>query len=137
MTRTVAYLRVSTDKQADRGVSLEAQRRSDYMAFVKKPEAEARVYYWDSSAEAWENDREIRVCYESGTDPCGNPSSDCDEITTDCIANIDSIVTSSGTPAGGIFFYLAITGQEFEGGNCGTGLADGEYRGIVYAKGGN
>ena len=25
-TRTVAYLRVSTDKQADRGVSLEAQR---------------------------------------------------------------------------------------------------------------
>ena len=26
MTRTVAYLRVSTDKQADRGVSLEAQR---------------------------------------------------------------------------------------------------------------
>ncbi len=26
MTRTIAYLRVSTDKQADRGVSLEAQR---------------------------------------------------------------------------------------------------------------
>ncbi len=25
-TRTVAYLRVSTDKQADRGVSLDAQR---------------------------------------------------------------------------------------------------------------
>src|SRR5262245_35839521 len=26
MTRTIAYLRVSTEKQADRGVSLEAQR---------------------------------------------------------------------------------------------------------------
>ena len=25
-TRTIAYLRVSTDKQADRGVSLDAQR---------------------------------------------------------------------------------------------------------------
>ena len=26
MTKTIAYLRVSTDKQADRGVSLDAQR---------------------------------------------------------------------------------------------------------------
>jgi len=27
-TKTIAYLRVSTDKQADRGVSLDAQRDS-------------------------------------------------------------------------------------------------------------
>ena len=35
-TRTIAYLRVSTDKQADRGISLDAQRA--------KAEAYAQLY---------------------------------------------------------------------------------------------
>jgi DNA invertase Pin-like site-specific DNA recombinase len=39
VTRTVAYLRVSTDKQADRGVSLDAQRA--------KVEAYASLYDLD------------------------------------------------------------------------------------------
>ncbi len=110
----------------------------EFMAFVKIAEAEARVYYFDPGTEVWEDDRDIRICFDSGTDPCGSPATDCTEITTDCVANIDSIVTSSGTPQGGLFFYVAHSGQNpFEGASCTSGLATTTNRGVVYAKGGN
>ena len=40
-TKTIAYLRVSTDKQTDRGVSLDAQRA--------KAAAYAQLYDWNCS----------------------------------------------------------------------------------------
>lgn len=40
MTKTIAYLRVSTDKQADHGVSLEAQRQK------VKPTRNCTIWSW-------------------------------------------------------------------------------------------
>jgi len=108
----------------------------EFMAFVKVG-GDVRVYYWDPTATAWEDDRTIRVCFDSGADPCGSPTTDCTTLTTDCMANVASLVTHTGAPQGGIFFHVGESGKPYDGDTCASGLAAGEDKGVLYAKGDN
>src|SRR5438445_6228472 len=66
LTKTIAYLRVSTDKQADRGVSLDAQR-AKLKAYAELYELDLVDVIVDAGHSAKSLDRLTRSVVDSGT----------------------------------------------------------------------
>jgi hypothetical protein len=123
------------DDQHDPGVT--PLPNGEFATFVRLGSG-AYVYYWDPATSTWGDGAEFKICYDHATgDECGDPSTYCTEITADCIGNIDSLVTSVGSPNGGLFFLVKESGAPFAGGNCTDGVGSGKPEGILFADGQN